>query len=161
MNNGNKNPHGCSKGKECLKFHPKMCPSSLAHSQCLNDTCSLYHIKGTRRLNSKAANLTLKQRDKHDESQARPRKSQESSESITQESFLEVLNSWKSDLMIMIDKRFEEQHQKAIHSAFPHAVPAVQQAVPHLPYPTAVPQAVLLPGGPLIQQGAHPHPLRY
>ena len=53
MNNGTKSPRGCAKGKDCDRLHPKMCPSSINYGECLNDSCSLYHVKGTRRLNSR------------------------------------------------------------------------------------------------------------
>lgn len=53
MSNGTRGPRGCTKGKSCERFHPKMCSSSINHAECLNATCSLYHVKGTRRLNSK------------------------------------------------------------------------------------------------------------
>ena len=57
MNNGNKHPQGCSKGKSCDKFHPKMCPSSIDHRECLNDECRMWHVKGTRRNNSRQPHL--------------------------------------------------------------------------------------------------------
>ena len=52
MNNGTREPKGCRKGKNCERYHPKMCPSSINHSECLNENCGLYHVKGTCRLNS-------------------------------------------------------------------------------------------------------------
>ena len=52
MSNGTRGPRGCTKGKDCERFHPKMCPSSINYSECLNENCCLYHVKGTRRLNS-------------------------------------------------------------------------------------------------------------
>ena len=53
INNGNKSPRGCAKGEDCDRLHPKMCPSSINHGECLNDSCSLYHVKDTRRLSSR------------------------------------------------------------------------------------------------------------
>ena len=49
MTFGDKRPRGCTKGKDCNKLHPKMCPSSLTKRECFIDTCSMYHVKGTKR----------------------------------------------------------------------------------------------------------------
>ena len=53
LNHGVNDKRGCKKGKSCKDFHPKMCPCSLSIHECLNMTCKLYHVKGTRRANSR------------------------------------------------------------------------------------------------------------
>ena len=163
MTSGNKSPHGCTKGKECDKFHPKMCQSAMAHRECLNDTCSLYHVKGTRRLNSKQPHLLPNnQGDRIRRSnQSNPQAEEEESHTKSQEYFLEVLNKWKKELMDTIDQRFLEIDQRTARPAPPQATLPAPPVVPHIPYTTAVPQAVFLPGGHMMQQGVPPHLLRF
>ena len=50
---GNKGANGCTLGKNCPSFHPKMCPLSLSKGECLKPDCTLRHIRGTKRINSK------------------------------------------------------------------------------------------------------------
>ena len=40
----------CTRGGQCDKFHPKMCPTSLKNGECLRESCKLRHVKGTRRV---------------------------------------------------------------------------------------------------------------
>lgn len=49
MKHGNRGPNGCTLGRACEKFHPKMCPTSLTKRQCLREDCKLRHITGTAR----------------------------------------------------------------------------------------------------------------
>ena len=56
MQHGNRGPWGCSRGNNCDRFHPKVCPSSLARGECFNDRCPSPHVKGTRK-KSEAASL--------------------------------------------------------------------------------------------------------
>ena len=44
---------GCTRGKECRYFHPRLCQNSVAKKVCLNEDCKYVHLKSTRR--SKAA----------------------------------------------------------------------------------------------------------
>ena len=156
MNNGNKHPQGCSKGKSCDKFHPKMCPSSIDHRECLNDECSMWHVKGTRRNNSRQPHLF----PTHGTDTEQHPKAKREPHSNTQDSFLEILDGRMKKLMKTIDQRFAEIHQRTAGLAAPQPTHAAPPAAP-LIYPTAVPQAVLLPGGQLMHQGAQPQFLRY
>ena len=49
MNHGTRAEKGCNKGKKCKDFHPKMCPLSISKSECFDLSCSLCHVKGTKR----------------------------------------------------------------------------------------------------------------
>lgn len=40
---------GCTRGKECRYFHPKLCQSSVSKRVCLNVDCKYVHLKNTRR----------------------------------------------------------------------------------------------------------------
>ncbi len=51
MNYGTKSPRGCSLGrKKCPNFHPKMCPQSIRHGECISSECKFQHVRGTRRI---------------------------------------------------------------------------------------------------------------
>ena len=146
MTFGNKQPRGCTKGKECDRFHPQMCPSSLNTRECLNDTCSLYHVKGTRRLNSKPVDPPSRSAHKGraDTSNGQKSKPQEEHHSNPQEAFLEVLNTWTKQLMDSLDQR--------LLAARETTPPAPTYTHPN--HPAALHQAaVLLPPSHLIQQG--------
>ena len=42
-------PAGCEKTQTCKFFHPKLCDRSMKERICLNELCTLAHVKGTRR----------------------------------------------------------------------------------------------------------------
>ena len=48
-NHGVDRRSGCTLGKKCSSFHPKVCFSSLFKKSCLKKNCRFHHIKGTRR----------------------------------------------------------------------------------------------------------------
>ena len=49
MKHGNGGEKGCRLGKRCKDFHPFMCTESLRKKECYDNSCSNYHIKGTKR----------------------------------------------------------------------------------------------------------------
>ena len=49
MKHGNRSPQGCTSGRACEYFHPKMCPTSLSKRECFKADCKLKHIMGTKR----------------------------------------------------------------------------------------------------------------
>ena len=107
MTNGTKGPRGCSKGKECEQFHPKMCPSSIKFRECLNESCCLYHVKGTARMNSRKSDPKSdpKPKSKHQEKYDKPT---EESAGNTQEDFLGMLKAWQKEMMATIDQKIQE-----------------------------------------------------
>ena len=46
---GNRSPDGCTLGRACDSFHPKMCPGSLSKRVCQKADCKLRHVTGTKR----------------------------------------------------------------------------------------------------------------
>ena len=48
MKFGNKGVEGCKKGIKCPNFHPRMCTSSFRQVECLNESCTFAHVKGTK-----------------------------------------------------------------------------------------------------------------
>ena len=107
MTNGTKGARGCTKGKACPRFHPKMCPSSIAHHECLNDACSLYHIKGTRRMNSR----TLPEKTKRQTTKGQNNRSDNTdsqSKSTERDAFLDLLNVMKREILQAMDVKIQE-----------------------------------------------------
>lgn len=49
IEHGNRGPRGCTKGDNCELFHPKMCHRSLRDRTCINPSCKVMHVKGTKR----------------------------------------------------------------------------------------------------------------
>ena len=49
MEYGPKHHWGCRKGQDCPWFHPRICRSSLHYLECDTDSCSQWHLKGTKR----------------------------------------------------------------------------------------------------------------
>lgn len=49
MNHGTRAGKGCNKGSKCTDFHPKMCPLSISKGECFDLSCTLCHVKGTKR----------------------------------------------------------------------------------------------------------------
>ena len=157
---GDKRPRGCTKGKECEKFHPKMCPSSLLSRECLDDSCTLYHVKGTRRLNSKPKEQTSSLQQRSSRTHAEnpkpakkvpskpPPKHHEEAPCNPQQDFLAALNAWTKQFMTSLDQKL----LVASYSQITAPAPALTN--PHHTMTAPVPQgAVLLPTGQLIQQG--------
>ena len=50
LKHGNKGPQGCTQGRSCTNFHPRMCSSSLAKRQCFKADCKLKHVAHTVRV---------------------------------------------------------------------------------------------------------------
>ena len=155
MTFGDKGSRGCRKGSNCDKFHPKMCPSSILHRECLTDSCTLYHVKGTRRSNSRPNDQThyRHQQQKQDSAYNRSSEQRISHDHATtngpttspQQAFLEALNSWTKQFMTTLDQRLHTGSQIQPHS---HHV-----SNPQPMQTTVLPQAVLLPQAQLFQQG--------
>lgn len=94
MKHGNRTPNGCTLGRECEYFHPKMCQSSLRKKECFNDDCKLKHITGTKRRPSPSSQD--------------PGTSTNTSPSSTSDgnAFLEALQAMQADIMRAMDQRF-------------------------------------------------------
>ena len=104
MAHGTHSTRGYTKGSSCPRFHPKMCPSSVSHKECLNDSCSLYHVKGTRRMNSRQQSNS--RRDDHNQDQKKydhtgPIQNTKAPKQ-DKDDFLEMLNLWKKDIVSAI-----------------------------------------------------------
>ena len=128
MTFGNSGRRGCKKGKECKNLHPKMCPSSLSSRECMNDSCTSYHVKGTRRSNSKPLDSDNNRPYQHDRRQAdkphqqmfdRNASSYSSPSDHTHsandrntsnpQAFLEVLNAWTTKFMHDLSQTLKNQ----------------------------------------------------
>ena len=89
ITHGNQSPHGCTKGRACDSYHPRMCSSSLRRRQCYNSDCKLRHVKGTAR----------KQKDVAQQEETR---SQPQNDNVN---FLEALNAMKAEIMNSLEQR--------------------------------------------------------
>ena len=88
---GNRGPNGCTLGRACDSFHPKMCPGSLSKRVCLKADCKLRHVTGTKR--QKTDTPTNKS------------KKQETDSVSLHDHFLEAIRMMRSDIMQELDQR--------------------------------------------------------
>ena len=164
MTSGDKAPRGCSKGGTCEKLHPKMCQSSLLHRECLDDSCTLYHVKGTRRSNSRPKEQSKPNRFQNREANNH-RNADNSSKSFTADpmnsapnAFLEALNSWTKQFMSTLDQKLlqggQTQHLQHTYSNPQQTYNNPQQTYsnPQL-VPAGPPQTILLPQAQILHQG--------
>ena len=122
-----------------------MCPSSINHGECLNDSCSLYHVKGTRRLNSRPHPQEQSSRNKQNaghKNNDRDLPAQPPPD--TQDSFLEVLRVWKQELLDAVDQKIQEARERP--------APPIQMQYSHIPHPVP---------GHLIPSATLPAPVGY
>ena len=104
-----------------------MCTTSLNKRECLNDDCTSYHVKGTRRRNSKPLhNRNAHQSDRHnhhqsdkqqnESNQQRHYSSRTSSSDFpnssrgnpnTPQAFLEVLDTWTAKFMNCLSQKLQ------------------------------------------------------
>ena len=152
MLNGTRGPKGCTQGKNCERLHPKMCPSSINHLECLNDNCSLYHVKGTRRLNSPPKIQDQPTRNHHQADRPasrmanrsiRPEATHQSKSEHSHEDFLEMLRSFKQEILQAVASqkllgeasRVPSPAAQTFPSVNSHLIPSMAQH--QLPSPTA------------------------
>ena len=158
MSHGTQSPRGCTKGKTCLRFHPKMCSSSVAHMECLNDSCSLYHIKGTRRMNSRPPSADVQRYPKAEKAYNHKPSPRSAGQNPTQkpvpvhedkEAFLDMLNTWKREIVsaIVMDLKAQGAYRSPMAMApQQHLPPGVFMAPQqHLPPGHLIPAMNQLP----------------
>ena len=121
-----------------------MCQSSFNHLECLNDTCSLYHVKGTRRMNSRPLHSdshTDRRKDRttksaHSHSQSKSASSEKDTFldllRIMKQEMLEVMNTKNQQMLEAMDRKIQEarmQHPAQEISQTPmtldHLIPPV------------------------------------
>ena len=134
MTFGDQRPRGCIKGKDCDKLHPKMCPASMAKRECFTETCTLYHVKGTKR---QPPMVPVPKKSHTAETRNTIVSSSKDQTAVSTEAnllssqippgFLEVLQSWKQELMASMDQKISAIHQE---TRLPQLNP-YQAAVPH------------------------------
>ena len=158
MTCGDKAPRGCRKGSNCEKFHPKMCQSSLLHRECLDDSCTAYHVKGTRRTNSRPKEQSKPNRFQNREMNNH-RNAVDSSKTTTADSmnsaphaFLEALNSWTKQFMATLDQKLLQGGQTQ-HLQQTYSNPQQTYSNPQLVPAAGPPQAILLPQAQILHQG--------
>ena len=70
---------GCNRGPSCSFFHPRLCPQSLHHNQCIRKSCFLYHVTGSERPNYIPLNLEQHNPNSRPQNPGRPASSQRNS----------------------------------------------------------------------------------
>ena len=115
MTHGTRGPRGCTKGKSCPRFHPKMCPSSIKHHECLNDACSLYHVKGTRRMNSRPLpeNTSDRKIQHSSKKQAKEYEKITTASSDNRDNFLELIHAMKQEILEALDMKIKQARIQA------------------------------------------------
>ena len=124
MTFGDQPKRGCTKGKDCDRLHPKMCPASMAKRECFTETCTLYHVKGTKRQPPPAMPVPT-QTQSHTAESRQTEANLESSQIPS--AFLEVLQTWKQELMASMDQKISAMQQELR----PPQLNPYQAAVPH------------------------------
>lgn len=123
MKHGNRGPHGCTLGRMCQHFHPKMCLTSISRRECFKEDCKLRHVTGTKR----------KSTDREPESQTAPQSNTPQTTS-NGNPFLEELKAMRAELMNQLDQRL---------AAFQRASPIAEPPTQAPPQATAVPTTML------------------
>ena len=151
MNHGTRAGKGCNKGKKCKDFHPKMCPMSIAKSECFDLSCSLCHVKGTRRRPSPKPVKPDKVGSKEEEESKDTAKAEACSAKPTAdnrspmkndttegESFLGQISLLKKELQEAMDKKLESllTHMQSKQTS---------QQMPQLPFQLAPTQQQFAP----------------
>ena len=96
IKHGAKASNGCILGRtRCDRFHPSMCSSSMTKGECLDPTCKLWHVSGTK----KSAKPTSRDQ-KPGKKQAENRPSKENPND-----FLDILQRWKKEMMEAMDTK--------------------------------------------------------
>ena len=129
---GNRSPDGCTLGRACDSFHPKMCPGSLSKRVCQKADCKLRHVTGTKRQQT--------------DSPTNKSKKQETDPVSLQDHFLEAIRMMRSDIMQELDQRLAH----LLKPLSPQLQPT--QIVPQYPQPVVWPgnNYVMVPRGEAI-----------
>ena len=142
MNHGTRASKGCNEGNKCKDFHPKMCPMSITKSECFDLSCTLCHVKGTRRkrlpeksakTRSDGAKTPVWDETRSGQSAPNSAADKESSTitDFSKVSFLDQINLLKKELQEAVDKKLETLIQMQMQSPLMH-----QQKLPFIQIPT-------------------------
>ena len=121
MKHGTRAGKGCNKGSKCTDFHPKMCPMSISRGECLDASCTLCHVKGTRRRPPKPVKAESQPGEKRKENTGTPASRSPTIEPPTENrsdtalstgeysnnSFLLHINLLRKELQEAMDKKLE------------------------------------------------------
>ena len=112
---GHEQVKDATKASKCENFHPKMCPLSISKGECLDASCTLCHVKGTRRKPPKDSERDAKadrkeakpqaSKDNNVSGQSKEKNSTDSSSHT--ESFLDQISLLKKELQEVMDKKIE------------------------------------------------------
>lgn len=132
MQHGTRNPRGCTLGRNCQYFHPNMCMQSLRKSECFNESCSFYHVKGTIR-HPKNTNHNQNTKSQINQSQSNHHQNTKmDSVNKTLSDLLDAIRLLKAELMQKIEEKFQIFTVKAPYQNPPWS----QESFPAQPWQT-------------------------
>lgn len=145
MNHGTRSDRGCNLGAKCKDFHPKMCPMSISKSECYDQSCSLCHVKGTKRKRMPLKSEAAKTAPRTDAATAQPMSS--STKVTTQQSFLDQMNLLRKELQEVMDQKLaalipakaQQSHQQI---PSPVSLSQTQHQAPFLPIQFPLPAPI-------------------
>ena len=162
MNHGTRAGKGCNKGNKCELFHPKMCPMSITKSECLDTSCTLCHVKGTRRqpLKSTKTEKVVPEEAEPEvdvsKAKANPAKpTATDNDLVDKSSFLDQINLLKRELQEAMDKKLESLIQMQSQQTL-QQIPPMQfrPSPPHQQFaPIPWMHQYQMPRNPLFQMG--------
>ena len=62
---GNNEQHGCTKGRDCEFYHPRLCNNSVRYRRCTNPHCTFVHLRFTKRYNNRRQEENYQHRQPH------------------------------------------------------------------------------------------------
>ncbi|KAI3384266.1 hypothetical protein SNEBB_010064 [Seison nebaliae] len=165
-----RDPASCRHSEQCRYMHPVLCRYSVEKGECLNEKCTLYHLKGTNRRGTKNHNeATQKFKNPHAGQEQHPRQDPQAHEqnrnirrqvNSRRPSYAEMLTG-EATSTIRNEQVFFEQLQamqnqlNIVMKAMPWAIqaPHIQQTQqPHqmvMQMPTIVPTPIMRPTSPM------------
>ena len=120
MNYGTKAAKGCNLGKNCSKFHPKMCPMSVSKGECFDAHCDLCHVKGTRRKRENPLKVNQKKKQgrptplKDQEKKKDDEKKETSGLKSLHQSFLGQISLLKKEIQEAVDVKISSLLKPAV-----------------------------------------------
>ena len=119
MNHGTRANKGCNLGSKCKDFHPKMCPMSISKSECIDQKCTLSHVKGTKRKLAQVKGIATVGKANSQSIKSSVVTNTTDDDSSNQ-SFLDQVSLLKKELVEMMDCKmtalFQTNHQRKLPS---------------------------------------------
>ena len=169
MNYVTKTGKGCNLGKNCPNFHPKMCPMSISKAECFDTSCTLCHVKGTKRKRPPAKEIQKldgsvnKTHASHQRPPTEETKEESEKLSTQNQSFLEQISLLKKEIQEALEVKISSMlNGAAQNQQKQESIP--QWQLPQQPFATPVPRMIIpqwQPQQSQHQQMSHPLAMQY